>query len=82
MTQPKNNLPKMIDRNNVGIGVFSNTVNVSMTPGEVFLDFGLLSPPTTHFGGPDDVSLVSRVVLTKEHALQLLDVLKKTLGQR
>ncbi len=79
MADKQNPARKMIDRNNVGTGVFSNTVNLSMTPQELFLDFGLIAPPTSVFGGENDVTLVSRVVLTKQHALQLRDALTRTL---
>jgi hypothetical protein len=71
----------MIDRSDVGVGVFSNIVNVSMTPREVFLDFGMIAPPTSVLGGEGEVTLVGRVVLTKEHAMELRDVLARTLEQ-
>lgn len=66
---------KLVDQSNIGPGVFSNTVNVSVTPGEVFLDFGLIAPNTSVFGDGSGV-LVSRVVLTKDHAKSLSEVLK------
>jgi hypothetical protein len=70
--------PKMIDRNNIGT-TFSNIVNVSSTTNEVFLDFGLIAPATSIFGGAGDVTLVSRVILTKEHASQLVDTMAKAI---
>lgn len=69
--------PKMHDEIGIGAGVFSNVVNVSITPREVFLDFGVGVPdPST---GTSKVNLVSRVILTKGHALELRDVLIRSL---
>ena len=69
--------PKMNDESNVGAGVFSNIVNLSMTPREVFLDFGLGVPDSP--SGKSKVNLMSRLILTKEHALELRDVLNRSL---
>ncbi|HVW66248.1 MAG TPA: DUF3467 domain-containing protein [Candidatus Peribacteraceae bacterium] len=72
---------KMIDRSDVGCGVFSNTANVAASAHEVFLDFGLIAPPTSIFGGENEITLVTRVILTKEHAIQLRDALSRTIEQ-
>ena len=74
---PDPQLPiKLVDQSGIGPGVFSNMANVSATPSEVFLDFGLIAPNTSVFGDTNGV-LVSRVVLTKEHALNLSEVIRK-----
>lgn len=66
----------MKDPLGVSGGVFSNVVNLSLSPREVFLDFGLATPEVN---GETNVNLMSRIILTKEHALELRDVLAKTL---
>lgn len=71
---------KLVDTRDIGPGVFSNTVNVSVTPGEVFLDFGLIAPNTSLFG-EEGGALVSRVVLTKQHALNLAEVIRRTIEE-
>jgi len=75
-----NQRPKMIDSKNIGVGVFSNIVNIALTPNEVFLDFGVVVPPVVG-SSEGDVTLVSRIALTKAHAAELRDVLTTTLEQ-
>jgi hypothetical protein len=72
---------KMSDSNNVGSGVFSNKINVALTPRELFIDFGvmLLENPNTM---KHKIELVSRVILTREHALELRDILNRTLSDK
>ncbi len=77
MTTPPSPI-KLVDQSNIGPGVFSNTANVSVTPNEVFLDFGLIAPNTSVFGDANGV-LVSRVVITKDHARNLAEVLRKAI---
>lgn len=69
--------PPMLDENRIGAGVFSNIANVSISPREVFIDFGLASPEL--IAGSQKVTLMSRVILTKEHAMELRDVLSQSL---
>jgi len=69
--------PKMHDESKVGAGVFSNIVNLSVTPREVFLDFGLVVPDS--LSEKSKVNLMSRIILTKEHAIEFRDVLNRSL---
>ena len=54
-------------------GVFSNIAQVNATPREVVLDFAFLQPNT------NQAVIVSRVILTKEHAFELKKVLENVL---
>jgi hypothetical protein len=67
----------MIDSNNIGAGVFSNIVNMHLSPREVIFDFGVALPPSPASDG--SVVLVSRVFLTIEHAKEFKTVLEETL---
>jgi hypothetical protein len=55
-------------------GVFSNTAKVNASPREVVLDFALVEPVE-----PPKGVLVSRVILTPLHAMELRDSLNKVL---
>lgn len=57
-------------------GVFSNTAKVNVSQREVVIDFALLEPNVK-----GSAVLVSRVILTKEHAVELKNVLAKSLKQ-
>ena len=55
-------------------GVFSNTAKVNASPREVVIDFALIEPVQ-----PPKGTLVSRVILTPLHAIELRDSLNKVL---
>lgn len=55
-------------------GVFSNTAKVNASPREVVLDFAFIEPVS-----PPQGTMVSRVVLTPLHAIELRDSLNKVL---
>lgn len=77
-TAQKNEPTPMSINGEIGKGVFSNTVNIACSPREVFLDFGLVAPDGS--GGTSvKAALVSRVILSKEHALEFRDVLNRSL---
>jgi len=56
-------------------GVYSNLINVQGNKEEFILDFVLVDSPS---GG----HLVSRVVISREHAKRLAEALKKTIQQK
>ena len=70
--------PKMVDDKDIGPGAFSNVANVAATKREVILDFGM-SVPVYGQGTDTKVVLVSRVTLTKDHAIELRDALTRTI---
>jgi hypothetical protein len=55
-------------------GVFSNTAKVNASPREVVIDFALVEPVV-----PPKGVLVSRLILTPVHAMELRDSLSKVL---
>jgi len=55
-------------------GRFSNTAKVNASPREVVIDFALVEPVQ-----PPKGTLVSRVILTPLHAMELRDSLSKVL---
>ena len=55
-------------------GVFTNTAKVNASPREVVIDFALIEPVE-----PPKGVLVSRVILTPVHAMELRDSLNKVL---
>lgn len=55
-------------------GVFSNTAKVNASPREVVIDFALVEPVN-----PPKGVMVSRVILTPLHAVELRDSLNKVL---
>ena len=57
-------------------GVFSNTAKVNASPREVVVDFALVEPIE-----PPKGVLVSRVILTPLHAMELRDSLNKVLAR-
>lgn len=57
-------------------GVFSNTAKVNASPREVVVDFALIEPTE-----PPQGTLVSRVILTPLHAMELRDSLSKVLAR-
>ena len=57
-------------------GVFYNMAKVSANSREVVIDFAFADPVI-----PDQALLVSRVILTKEHALELKNVLNNFLDK-
>ncbi len=77
----KNTRPQMDDPNQLSSGTFSNIINVSVTSNdEVFLDFGVAIPNTIGKTSAN-INLVSRIILTKKHAMDLNEVLMKSLAQ-
>jgi hypothetical protein len=56
-------------------GVYSNLINIQSNKEEFILDFVLVDSPS---GG----HLVSRVVISREHAKRLSETLKKTLKKK
>lgn len=67
MTNEKKQLNVMIP-SDVQKGVFSNVAQVNVSPTEVIFDFAFLQPNT------NQAVMVSRVILTKEHASQFRKV--------
>ena len=56
-------------------GVFSNVARISISPREVIIDFAFVEPNV------NQAILVSRVILTREHAFELKNLLNKLLSQ-
>jgi len=77
MQNKKNHLSqktlKVIIPHQVQGGVFSNVARVNLTSREVVVDFAFVDPNT------NEGILVSRVILTKDHAVELKNVLEKVL---
>ena len=63
------NIPQQIQG-----GVFSNAARVNITAREVVIDFAFMEP-----NNPNQAILVSRIILTKEHTLDLKNVLERVL---
>ena len=64
---------KVIIPSNIQGGVFSNIAHVSASQREVVIDFAFLQPDMSQ------AVIVSRVILTKEHAFELKKVLENVL---
>jgi len=71
----------MKDTNNLSRGVFSNTVKISGNAREVFLDFGIVTPPLEQ-DTPEITQLISRIILTREHTEEFRDAMEKILKKK
>jgi hypothetical protein len=80
-TKQEKTRPNMTDTDNIGSGVFSNIINITTNTKEIFLDFGVSFPKDTE-KKEMGIKLVSRVILTKDHAKEFSVVLKRLLEQK
>jgi hypothetical protein len=71
--------PTMINKDGTIQTVFSNIVNIFANPREIFIDFGIVSPKDSS-KNDDEVVLQSRVVMTIDHAQELLNVLENIIA--
>lgn len=69
---------KPVFDDNLKEGIFSNSVSISLSQREVFLDFKLIGPDEKNVNNLKQKT-ITRIILTKEHALEFKNVLSKTL---